>query len=55
MFQMMGTQLNSSTTYHWQFDGKIERVNQVIEDILWMYVIEKSFKMEDTSILRVCI
>jgi hypothetical protein len=36
-----GTNLNFSTTYHLESDGKIERVNQVIEDMLWMYVMDK--------------
>ncbi|MCO5557221.1 hypothetical protein L7F22_010781 [Adiantum nelumboides] len=33
-FQAIGTQLCFSTAYHPQTDGQIERVNQVIEDIL---------------------
>jgi hypothetical protein len=39
--------LNFNTTYHLEFDGKIERVNQVIEDMLRMYVMEKPSKWED--------
>jgi hypothetical protein len=38
--------LNFSTTYHPEIDGKIERVNQVIEDMLRMYVMEKPSKWE---------
>jgi hypothetical protein len=34
------TQLNLSTTYHLEIDGKIERVNQVMEDMLRMYVMD---------------
>jgi hypothetical protein len=47
LFQGFRTNLNFSTTYHPDSDGKIERVNQVIEDILRMYVMEKSSKWED--------
>jgi transposase InsO family protein len=36
----LGTQLNLSTTYHPEKDGKNERVNQVMEDILRMYVMD---------------
>jgi hypothetical protein len=39
--------LNFSTTYHHESDGKTERVNKVIEDILRMYVMEKPSKWED--------
>jgi hypothetical protein len=35
-----------STTYHPQSDGKTERVNQVIEDMLGMYVMDKPSKWE---------
>ena len=43
----MGTQLKFSTTYHPQTNGKTERVNQVLEDMLRMYVIDKLGKWED--------
>jgi transposase InsO family protein len=33
-FKGFGTNHNFSTTYHPQSDGKTERVNQVIEDML---------------------
>ena len=36
--------MNFSTTYHPDYDGKVERVNQVIEDMLRMYVMEKPYK-----------
>jgi hypothetical protein len=36
-----GTNLNFSTTYHPESDGQIERVNQVTEDMLRMYVMDK--------------
>ena len=39
--------LNFSTAYHPQTDGWTERVNQVLEDMLRMYVMEKPTKWED--------
>jgi transposase InsO family protein len=36
----LGTQLNLSTAYHTETDGKTERVNQVMEDMLRMYVMD---------------
>jgi hypothetical protein len=47
LFKVFGTNLNFSTTYHPEYDGKIERVNQVIEDMLRMYVMDKPSKWED--------
>jgi hypothetical protein len=47
LFKGFGTNMNFSTTYHLESDGKIERVNQVIEDMLRMYVMEKPSKWED--------
>ena len=38
LFAELGTQLNFSTTYHPQKNGKIERVNRVLDDMLRMYV-----------------
>ena len=38
MFKGMDTKLNFSTTYHPQMDGQTEWVNQVLEDMLRMYV-----------------
>jgi hypothetical protein len=38
---------NFITAYHYESDGKIERVNQVIEDMLRMYVMDNSDKWED--------
>ena len=39
--------LNFSTAYHPQTDGQTERVNQVLEDMLHMYVMDKPSKWED--------
>ena len=46
LFADMGTKLNFSTTYHPQTDGQTERVNQVLEDMLRKYVMEKPTKWE---------
>ena len=43
----LGTKLNFNTAYHPQTDGQIERVNQVLEDMLRMYVMDKLSKWED--------
>jgi hypothetical protein len=42
-----GSNLNFSTTYHPESDGQTERVNQVIEDMLRIYVMDKPSKQED--------
>jgi hypothetical protein len=47
LFKGFGTNLNFSTTYHPNSDGKTKRVNQVIEDMLRMYVMDKPLKWED--------
>ena len=47
LFQELGNKLNFSTTYHPQTDGQTERVNQVLEDMLRMYVMDKPSKWED--------
>jgi hypothetical protein len=47
IFNGFGTNLNFSTSYHPESDGQIERVNQVIEDMLRMYVMDKPSKWED--------
>ena len=47
LFADLGTKLNFSTTYHPQTDGQTERVNQVLEYMLHMYVMGKSTKWED--------
>ena len=47
MFKGLGTYLNFSTAYHPQTDGKTERVNQVLQGMLRMYVMGKPSKWED--------
>jgi len=39
--------MNFSTIYHLQIDEKIEIVNHVIEDMVWMLAMDRSFKWED--------
>jgi hypothetical protein len=39
--------MNLSTTYHLESDGKIERTNRIIEDMLNMYVMDQPSKWED--------
>ena len=38
LFKGLDTKLNFSTAYHSQTDGQTEKVNQVLEDMLRMYV-----------------
>ena len=47
LFADLGTKLNFSIAYHPQTNGQIERVNQVLEDMLCMYVMDKPTKWED--------
>jgi transposase InsO family protein len=47
LFKGFGTNMNVSIAYHAQSDGKTERFNQVIEDMLRMYVIDNPSKWED--------
>jgi hypothetical protein len=43
-FAGLNTNLNFSTSYHLQTDGQTERTNQIIEDMLRMYVRTKPNK-----------
>ena len=47
MFKGFNTTLNFSNSFHPQTDGHIERVNQVLEDLLRMYVKDQRGKWED--------
>ena len=40
LFVGLETKINFSTSYHPEIDGKTKLTNQVIEDMLRMYVIE---------------
>jgi hypothetical protein len=41
VFKGFGTNIKFSIVYHPEIDGQTERVNQVIEDMLRMYVMDK--------------
>eukprot|EP00253_Pinus_taeda_P006100 PITA_06100 len=47
LFTDLGTQLNFSTAYHPQTDGQMERVNQVVEDMLRAYVMQQPTRWEE--------
>ena len=47
LFKGFGINMNFSTTCHSHSDGKKERVNQVIEYMLRMYMMDKPSKWED--------
>ena len=47
LFKGLDIKLNFSTAYHLQMDGQTERVNQVLEDMLQMYVRDHPKKWED--------
>ena len=47
LFKGLNTTLNFSTSFHPQADGQTERVNQVLEDLLRMYVKDHPGKWED--------
>ena len=47
LFAGLNTNLNFSTIYYPQMDGQTERTNQIIEDMLCMYVRTKLNKWED--------
>jgi hypothetical protein len=47
LFAGINTNLNFSTSYHPQMDGQTESTNQIIEDMLRMYIRTKPNKWED--------
>jgi transposase InsO family protein len=47
LFKGFGTNLNFIATYHPQTNEQTERVNQIIEDMMRMYVMDKPSKWED--------
>ena len=46
-FAGLNTNLNFSTSYHPQTNGKTKRPNKIVEDMLRMYVRTKTNKCED--------
>jgi hypothetical protein len=47
LFKGFGTNLNLSTTYNPESDGKTKRTYRIIEDMLRMYVMDQPSKWED--------
>jgi hypothetical protein len=45
--EALGTQLNFRTAYHPETDKKIERMNQILEDMLRMYVMDQQKHWEE--------
>ena len=45
--ESLGTQLNFSTAYHPETDGQTKRTNQILEDMLRMYVMDQQKKWEE--------
>jgi hypothetical protein len=41
MYTNLGTQLNFSTAYHPEKEGETEQTNQILEDILHMYMMDQ--------------
>ena len=44
LFKGFGTNMNLNATYHLYIDGKIERVNKLIKDMLQIYVMDRPSK-----------
>lgn len=40
IFTRLGTKVQFNIRYHPQMDGKTERINQVMEDMIMMYVLQ---------------
>lgn len=47
LFARLGIELDLSITYHPQANGKMERKNRVLEDMLRMYVMHQLRKWEE--------
>jgi hypothetical protein len=47
LHKVLGTKLLHSSTYHPQTSGQTERVNQILEDMLWACVLELPQKWDD--------
>ena len=51
LFVGLGTDFVLNTSYHPQIDGKTERVNKILEDMLRMYVMHYQRKWEEYLLL----
>jgi len=51
LFASLGTNLAFNTTCHPQTDGKIERVNRILEDMLRMYAMHQQRRWEEYILL----
>ena len=49
--EALGTQLNFSNAYHPETNGQTKRTNQMLEDMLWMYVMDKQKRWEEFLLL----
>eukprot|EP00253_Pinus_taeda_P024905 PITA_24905 len=47
LFSGLGTQIQFSIAYHYETDGQTERVNQVLEDMLHMFLMKQPHKWDD--------
>ena len=47
MQRELGTQLNFSFAYHPETNGQTEWVNQILEDMLKMYIMDRQNKWEE--------
>jgi hypothetical protein len=47
LFKGFGTSMNFNTPYHTKSNGQFKRVNQVIEDMMRIYVMDNSSKWEE--------
>jgi hypothetical protein len=45
--EALGTHINFSITYHLETDGQTDRTNQILEDILCMYVMDQQKNWEE--------
>ena len=45
--EALDIRINFSTAYHPQIDRQTKRVNQILEDMLWMHVMDNQVKREE--------
>ena len=46
LFSALGTKLNIRSAYHPETDGQTKRVNQVLEDLLRVYCMDRQYQWE---------